>query len=395
MRKLFLISLLFFIPLKNAVAKDVWVTLDQDAIKYLSNYFPISTGQNFQSNDGIVSIKISEKKIPFLSHLMHEKFNRCGGFVYHESKTEAEATLNSYLDRDLAVKGMFDDYAINQSAEINPLIAQVEEGEIRTVIEKLSSYHNRHYQSKTGVEAVKWIKDHWAGLTSNRSDVKVEYFSHKWKQKSVILTIEGSERPDEIIVIGGHADSIGSGFWDRKKSKAPGADDNASGIATITEMLRILVKNNYKPERTIKLMAYSAEEVGLKGSKEIASKFKRDKKNVVGVIQFDMTNHNGSDWKITLIDDHTNKKQNQFLAGLIDTYVKVPWGYSKCGYACSDHASWTNNGYPASFPFESKFNDSNKKIHSAKDTINVSRGVANHAVNFTKLGIAFVVEMDK
>ena len=183
MRKLFLISLLFFIPLKNAVAKDVWVTLDQDAIKYLSTFFPISTGQNFQSNDGIASIKISEKKIPFLSHLMHEKFNRCGGFVYHESKTEAEATLNSYLDRDLAVKGMFDDYAINQSAEINPLIAQVEEGEIRTVIEKLSSYHNRHYQSKTGVEAVKWIKDHWAGLTSNRSDVKVEYFSHKWKQK--------------------------------------------------------------------------------------------------------------------------------------------------------------------------------------------------------------------
>lgn len=377
------------------MAKDVWVTLDRDAIKHVSTFFPISSRENFQSDDGIASIKINERNIDLLSHIMHEKFNRCGGFVYHESKAEADSILNSSLDRELATKGMFDDYAINQGDEIIPLISQVEEGEIRTEIEKLSSFHNRYYESKTGVQAVEWIKSKWEELTSNRSDIKVEYFSHKWKQKSVILTIEGSVRPDEVVVLGGHADSIGSGFFGREKSKAPGADDNASGIATMTEVLRILMKNSYKPERTIKFMAYSAEEVGLKGSKEIAQSFKKQNKNVVGVIQFDMTNHNGSDWKIALIDDHTNKQQNQFLAGLIDTYVKVPWGYSRCGYACSDHASWTNNGYPASFPFESKFNDSNKKIHSSKDTLSVSRGTAEHAANFAKLGIAFLVEMDK
>ena len=69
---------------------------------------------------------------------------------------------------------------------------------------------------------------------------------------------------------------------------APGADDDGSGIATLTEILRIAMANGWKPKRTIKFMGYAAEEVGLRGSAAIAADFKAQGVNVVGVMQFDM-----------------------------------------------------------------------------------------------------------
>ena len=166
-------------------------------------------------------------------------------------------------------------------------------------------------------------------------------------------------------------------------------------MGTITEVLRLIVESSYRPKRTIKFMAYAAEEVGLLGSKEIAKKMKDSNQNVVGVIQLDMTNYNGSDLDIVMMDDFTNADQNRFIGNLIDEYVKVSWGYDSCGYACSDHASWTAQGFPASIPFEARKNDMNKKIHTANDTLAVSRNSASHASHFAKLGLSFLIEMAK
>ncbi|MCO4754303.1 MAG: hypothetical protein KC478_07460, partial [Bacteriovoracaceae bacterium] len=110
----------------------------------------------------------------------------------------------------------------------------------------------------------------------------------------------------------------------------------------------------------------------------------------------DMTNFKGTDdLDIVFMNDFTNKAQNLFLAKLVDTYVKVPWGWSQCGYGCSDHASWHNAGFPASIPFESTMGDINRKIHTKKDTIEQSGGNADHAEKFAKLAVAFMVELGK
>jgi leucyl aminopeptidase len=154
--------------------------------------------------------------------------------------------------------------------------------------------------------------------------------------------------------------------------------------------------SSYTPQRTIMFMAYAAEEVGLLGSKEIATRFKNANKQVVGVMQLDMTNHKGSqNYDIVFMQDYTNAAQNQYLGQLIDTYVKVPWGYSRCGYGCSDHASWHNSGYPASIPFESTMGDINNNIHTKRDLIDVSGSTADHAAKFAKLAVAYLVEMGK
>jgi leucyl aminopeptidase len=143
------------------------------------------------------------------------------------------------------------------------------------------------------------------------------------------------------------------------------------------------------------VIAYAAEEVGLRGSLAVVKEFKKRKINVVGALQLDMTNYQGSDRDIWLIDDHTDHAQNAFLVKLIETYTGATWGSDRCGYACSDHASWTRYGFRASMPFESRFRDSNREIHTVRDTLEMSDNNANHAVKFARLGAAYALELAK
>lgn len=398
MNKLFNASLFLFLTTfaaTNALAKTSWVTIGTDAAHFSKGHFQKGL-KIFKSNDEITVMEVSDDQLDHLSHEMHHEFNRCGGYIYHESLDEALNEFDNSKNRLTAAKGIFADYSIDQGDLVRPLVASVDQSNIKEVIEKLSSYKNRYYKSPTGVQSQHYVKEKWASLTAARKDAKVELYEHRsWDQPSVILTIEGSTSPDEIIVIGGHGDSI-AGFWGGANAKAPGADDNASGIATITEIIRVLVQGNFKPTKTLKFMSYAAEEVGLRGSKEIAQSFKAQGKRVVGVMQLDMTNFQGSDIDINMMTDYTNADQNAFIGNIIDEYLTgVSWGYDKCGYACSDHASWTNAGFPASMPFEAKKRDMNRNIHTSRDTISISRNSASHAAKFAKMAVAFTIELDR
>ena len=344
-------------------------------------------------NDEVAVVLIDSSNIEKLSHHMHEEFHRCGGYIVHDDLNEALSYANDEESKYWGTKGLFTDYSIDQNDIVNGMIPFVTESYISGVIRHLSSYHNRYYNALYGVQSSTWIKDHWAKIIENRSDANVELYEHsRWMQPSVVLTFQGES--DETIIIGGHADSI-SGYFGGGANKAPGADDNASGIATITEIIRVIVQTSYMPKKTIKFMAYAAEEVGLLGSREIAREYRDNNEPVIGVMQLDMTNYKGSsDKDIVLIADNTNSEQNTFMGRLIDEYVKVSWQYDRCGYGCSDHASWNGVGFPASFPFEARKNDMNRSIHTSGDTIDRSRNSASHATNFAKLGIAYLVELD-
>ncbi|MCO4793874.1 MAG: M20/M25/M40 family metallo-hydrolase [Bacteriovoracaceae bacterium] len=395
MTKKFFPILIMAMLLGTAQAAPVWITIDNDAAEHTKSHLGKST-QIFKSMNGITMMKIDEQDVPSLSHEMHHDFKRCGGFVAHDSKEDALATLSGESKRVFAKKNLFSDYSINQQDLVRPAVAMVKSSNISQTITKLQEFHNRYYQSQYGVDSQKYVKSKWASLIAARNDASVEFFQHsKWKQPSVVLTIKGSVSPDEVIIIGGHADSI-AGYFGGSRNRAPGADDNASGISTITEVIRVLADSNYQPKKTLKFMGYAAEEVGLRGSKEIAQKMKSDGANILGVMQLDMTNYNGSDLDIVMMTDYTNSTQNEFIGNLIDEYVSgVSWGYDKCGYACSDHASWHNAGFPASMPFEAKKRDMNGNIHTSRDTISVSRNNASHAAKFAKMALSFVIELDR
>jgi leucyl aminopeptidase len=375
-----------------AAPKSQWLTVDNDVLAKIRPKLNKSV-QTLFSAQGASVVKLSPAEVEQLSSVIHDELHRCGGFISHESFEEAQAALSFQGDMYFAKSAIFTDYSIDQSSLVAPMVAQVEEPSIRSMIESLSNFNTRYYKSETGVKSSEFIRDTWANLAKNRSDVKVELIKHSnWPQASIVMTIQGSEKSEEIVILGGHADSISGMFGGN--SRAPGADDNASGIATITEVIKILMNNDFKPKRTIQFMGYAAEEVGLLGSKDIAARYKASGKKVIGVMQLDMTLNKGTaDKDIVMMADYTNGSQNEFLGKLIDEYVKVPWGYSRCGYGCSDHASWTANGYPSSIPFESTMEDINHKIHTANDTLQSAGGDAKHAAKFAKLATAFVVEL--
>lgn len=328
-------------------------------------------------------------RLPELSHFMHEKFGRCGGYFAHESKQDAEADLAGQP----ASQG--GPYTLDQEAVVKPLVSLAKETELRSTIETLAAYQNRFYQADTGVSASSWIRDRWQGLAGGLKGASASLVAHAaWKQPSVVLTIPGSEKPDEYVVLGGHLDSI-AGWGGSAGARAPGADDNASGIAVLTEVVRILGEGKFRPKRTVQVMGYAAEEVGLRGSKEIAQRYQSQGKKVVGVIQFDMTNFKGSPDAVYLLDDNVDPELTAFLGRLVDAYLGIKWSMTRCGYGCSDHASWTRSGFPASAAFESSFNGMNRNIHTDRDTLANSGGSAEHSVNFAKLGVAFAVELAK
>ena len=379
----------------SAPDKQVYISIDSDALNFSEKTFGKRV-EEISTVDGISIVKIDEEAIPWLSMLMHKNFNRCGGFMQHDDEADAMELLASQSGAQLFAKNnIFADYSLTEESTVKPLVNEVKADNIMANITKLSSFKNRYYKGEFGKQSAAWIKDTWAALIKNRTDATVEYFPHSaWDQPSIVLTLKG--KSDDVIIIGGHQDSI-NGSFGGASSTAPGADDNASGIATVTEVIRILADSSYQPEKTIKFMAYAAEEVGLLGSKEIAKSFKKNNVNVIGVMQLDMTNYQGTkELDIVMMRDYTNEEQNAFIGTIIDKYVPgIRWGYDKCGYGCSDHASWNAQGYPASMPFEARMKDMNRNIHTARDTISVSGGNANHAAKFAKMAVAFVVELDR
>jgi leucyl aminopeptidase len=262
----------------------------------------------------------------------------------------------------------------------------------RKWVEYLSSFETRYHNDankNVHVEAVKAKLEEMA--KASQLPITVELVTHqRTQQKSIRARILGSKRPNEIVVLGGHLDSTVGWF---SRGRAPGVDDNASGSSNILEAFRILSKMS-QPERTLEFYWYAAEEVGLVGSAEIARQAKADRKDVIGALQLDMTLHPG-DGPFTLasMEDFTSPWLRKLLVDINGAYALNARIISdKCGYGCSDHASWYQQGYPTLMPFEASFSNMNSDIHTTRDVIN-SMSNFNHSALFTKIALAFAWEL--
>ena len=275
---------------------------------------------------------------------------------------------------------------------VNPL-------NIENDILTLEGYGTRYHTTSSANQAVLDLKDKWEAmaLAAGRTDVSVRIFNHSnTSMPSVIMTIDGAETPDDFIIIGGHIDSTNPS----NNNDAPGADDNASGIATIIEISRVLFDMEFIPKKTVEFMAFAAEEIGLVGSSEIAQEYSANDVNVEAFVQFDMTNYAGSSSDVYITTDSYNSSTlNDFLIELIGHYNssgdhQFSYGLTSCNYGCSDHFSWAQQGYNAAFPFEASFGQHNPYIHSSQDTYSIT-GNTDQATKFAKLGIEFVIESAK
>ncbi len=279
-----------------------------------------------------------------------------------------------------------------QGGYIQSSIPALDSARVMETVKALSANKNRYYRSNYGVAAAKWIADQFKVLSQGRNDVTVDLFKHSFEQPSVIATIAGKgPHKNEIVVIGGHEDSINQSSFGSREMQAPGADDNASGVATVLEVYRVLLQTGFKNDRTLMFMTYAGEEVGLLGSQDIANLFREKGKSVVAVMQLDMTAFPGAGNKVVFMTDFVSADLTRFSQKLMDTYVKTPWATDRCGYACSDHASWTKAGFPSVMPFEATMSTDNKDIHTTRDL--VGKLDFNHASSFLRLGLSFMAEL--
>ncbi|KAI8398102.1 Peptidase family M28 [Nakaseomyces glabratus] len=287
---------------------------------------------------------------------------------------------------------------MHQRDTVHGVLDKIDKESMYADLSKLTSFYTRYYKSAEGVKSADWVLSRIANITNGleKDFVQIEQVSHKgWDQYSIVVRFKGTSLPDNIVVIGSHHDSIN--LLLPSVLPAPGADDNGSGTTTVLEALRVYVeyyiKQNQRPMNTIEFHFYSAEEGGLLGSLDVFTRYARDQKKVVAMLQQDMTGYVRDPAKehVGLVTDHTTPKLNNFLKLVMNEFLSIPYVETECGYACSDHGSAVKNGFPAAFVIESDFKKTNRYIHSTMDTLD--RLSLDHMAEHAKLVLGTVIEL--
>ncbi|KAF3480789.1 leucyl aminopeptidase [Arthroderma uncinatum] len=290
---------------------------------------------------------------------------------------------------------------IRHSKAVNAMIATLSKENMMRDLTKLSSFHNRYYKSDYGKQSATWLQQQvQAAITASGADkygAKVASFQNNFLQHSIIATIPG--RSAELVIVGAHQDSING--RSPMTGRAPGADDNGSGSVTILEAMRGLLQDpnvvQGKAANTIEFHWYAGEEAGLLGSQAIFAKYKQTGKKVKAMLNQDMTGYikgmldKGLKESFGIITDNVNASLTTFVRMVIKKYCQIPTIDSRCGYACSDHASANRNGYPSAMVAESPIDLLDPHLHTDSD--NISYLSFDHMIQHAKLVVGFVTEL--
>lgn len=225
----------------------------------------------------------------------------------------------------------------------------------RSYLSELTSFFTRYYRSESGSKSQRWLQAQVESLAASLPTyTRVHAFQHPWKQQSIILHIRGANatltRRRGVTILGAHLDSINF----LPIFAAPGADDDGSGTVTLLEVLRVLGEAGWVPESDVELHWYSAEEGGLLGSRAVAAEYERKYRRVQAMLQMDMTAFvkEGTPERIGLVTDYVSPALADFVERLAQAYVSIPVARVAMHYGASDHASWTEAGYPSAFAIE-------------------------------------------
>ncbi len=162
--------------------------------------------------------------------------------------------------------------------------------------------------------------------------------------KNVMAYLPGTGQSDSVIIICGHYDHLGTMGPD---AFFPGADDNASSIATMIELADFLNKPENRPAKSVLFVAFSAEEVGLVGSNYFVNHLPIAKQNISFVLNIDMIGfgENG----IYLWNGKNEPNLTQRILKINNDYQLFDSLYVKENTPNSDHYSFTKKEIPAVF----------------------------------------------
>jgi aminopeptidase YwaD len=179
----------------------------------------------------------------------------------------------------------------------------------------------------------------------------------KVKTQNVIGIIESDdpEYKDEYIVIGAHYDHLGMGgpgSGSRKPDTIAvhnGADDNASGVAGIMEIARNLAAIKADLKRSVVVIAFAAEEMGLLGSKYFIDNSVVDLSKVMAMVNLDMIGRLKPDTRAVLISGTGTSIEAEAILDELQKGTDLDLNYSPEGYGASDHSSFYGKDIPVFF----------------------------------------------
>ena len=293
----------------------------------------------------------SKSQIESIAKLAHEQSHRCGNMEKF-SLTDEVHELSSFLAPSISTFETIE----NLDAEISKISID----NIKNSIEQLESLVTRHYKDSANI-STDHLETKINTIISSNPKFSLKRFKHKGiEQESIIVKYAATST--EISILSAHLDSISNTV------NAPGADDDATGLAILIELIRLINDEQLSFSRNIEFHFYAAEEIGLIGSGDIAKSYKKDGKAVSSLLQIDMAGYSKED-TLYLVSNDTSKAKTRALIHTGKKYLDLNFVATnlKAG-GTSDHKSWHLKGYPTVFPFENP-NDYNPHMHKQSDTL--------------------------
>ena len=225
---------------------------------------------------------------------------------------------------------------------------------ILRTIEDLQDFESRDFHLSSSLEAAQYIYDRFVdmGIETARQDFEVGGLP----STNIIATVDGGAG-EAVVVLGAHYDSensLATDISDSENMTAPGADDNASGIAVMLEIARNIAAGNPLAS-TVKFVAFGAEESGFDhsgstvGSMHYAISESQADTDIVAGVVLDMVGYKLSDQdRLTIVSNSANDEflqtSSSVLAGSdADLELEV---MVNADITYSDHHSFWLEGYP-------------------------------------------------
>ncbi len=186
-----------------------------------------------------------------------------------------------------------------------------------------------------------------AATVSAEADVE----KREAKTSNVVMMVPGSSLADEYVIIGAHYDHLGMG-GPGSSSRVPdtvavhyGADDNASGVALMTELAEQLAQRREPLPRSILFVAFAGEEMGLLGSKHFVENMGIDPSAVNLMINLDMVGRMKEGNGLQVAGVGTAAGLRDTVLAYSDTSL-VSLAFTSEGYGPSDHSSFYGKNIP-------------------------------------------------
>ena len=285
-----------------------------------------------------------------------------------------------------------------QVTEENPVIRgmlnQVNMDSLEATVQHLQDYGSRIWNTDNAYTASDWIASRMEAL-----GLEVEqqpFYASTWlgsgqAAPNVIGIQRGTLYPDTYVVCGSHFDSFS---WEAfgGSGQAPGADDNATGVASVLESARIMTQ--YEFEYSIIYCAYGCEEMGLYGSEAFASRCQEEGMDIIGYFNNDMNGYlYGDQIHIDCIYPNAVEPIGTYYMNIGSVYYpELPIRHVNFNDGDSDHTSFNNHGYMGIYPFEDYQNYS-PYIHTPNDLIGNSVNSFEMSQQYCQMNIACLAEI--